>query len=209
MLYITSGFSKNPPVMCIQYKRLGGSSRNPNSPGARHAARLILCRRSRPSLRAGSARHAVAEPKRRRPRPRLRAGRRSRCPPSLTPPSPSPTPLSPSWAPATPLFPSPTPPSPSPTPSSPSWAPATPPSPSPTPPSPSPTPAGSISLSLSPLSLTILQLVVASETDDSWWLLLLSSMGSLLVFTISCACPKPFLTTMFFNSLTTRQTSLN
>jgi hypothetical protein len=44
-----------------------------------------------------------------------------------------------------------------------------PPSPTPPSPSPSPTPAGSVSLS--PLSLTILQLVVASETDDSWWLL--------------------------------------
>jgi hypothetical protein len=133
MLYITSGFSKNPPVMCIQYKRLGGSSKNPNSPGARHAARLILRRRPRLRLRAVSARHAVAEPKHRRPHPRLRAGRRSRRPPSPTPPSPS---LS-------------------------------------------PTPAGSVSLS--PLSLMILQLVVASETDDSWLLLRY----------------------MFFNSLTT------
>jgi hypothetical protein len=93
MLYITSGFSKNPHVMCIQYKRLGGSSRNPNSPGARHAARLIL--RRRPRLRAVSARHAIAEPKRCRPRLRLRARRRSRRPPSPTPPSPSPTPPSP------------------------------------------------------------------------------------------------------------------
>jgi hypothetical protein len=95
MLYITSGFSKNPSVMCIQYKRLGGSNRNPNSPGARHAARLILRCRPRPRLRAVSARHAVAEPKRHRPRPRLRAGRQSRRSPSPTPPSPSPTSQSP------------------------------------------------------------------------------------------------------------------
>ena len=31
MYNITRGFSKNPPVMCLQYKSLGGSSRNPNS----------------------------------------------------------------------------------------------------------------------------------------------------------------------------------
>lgn len=123
MLYITSSFSKKPPVIVYNIKGLAGSSRNPNSPGARHAARLILRRRPRLRLRAVSARHAVAEPKHRRPHPRLRAGRRSRRPPSPTPPSPS---LS-------------------------------------------PTPAGSVSLS--PLSLMILQLVVASETDDSWWLL--------------------------------------
>jgi hypothetical protein len=139
--------------MCIQYKRLGGSSRNPNSPEARHAARLILRHRPRPHLRAVSARHAVAEPKRRRPR--LRAGRRSHRPLSPTPPSPSPSPTPVGSAPLS-LSPLVAVPEPEPNP-------------------------GRFYLSLSLLSLTILQLVVASETDDSWWLLRY----------------------MFFNSLTT------
>jgi hypothetical protein len=33
MLYITSGFSKNPSVIVYNIKGLAGSSRNPNSPG--------------------------------------------------------------------------------------------------------------------------------------------------------------------------------
>jgi hypothetical protein len=34
MLYITSGFSKKPPVIVYNIKGLTGSSRNPNSPVA-------------------------------------------------------------------------------------------------------------------------------------------------------------------------------
>jgi hypothetical protein len=70
MLYITSGFSKNPPVIVYNIKGLAGSSRNPNSPGARHAARLIL-RLVPVPVSELSARHAVPMPKRRRPVPSL------------------------------------------------------------------------------------------------------------------------------------------
>jgi hypothetical protein len=117
---ITSTFSKNPLVMCIQYKRLGGSSRNPNSlpepdtpPGwycvvvPVPVSELWALATPSPSPSAAvpvpvselGAGHAVPRAQRRRPR--------------------GPTPPSPSWAPATLPSPSPTPPSPSPTLSSP------------------------------------------------------------------------------------------
>jgi hypothetical protein len=57
-------------MIVYNIKGLAGSSRNPNSPGARHTARLILRRRPRPRLRAVSARHTVPQAQPRRPRAR-------------------------------------------------------------------------------------------------------------------------------------------
>jgi hypothetical protein len=103
MLYITSGFSKNPPVMCLQYKSLGGSSRNPNS-----RPELIL------RCQADSAPSSPsASPSCERPPRRCRAQAQAPPSPSWAPATPSPSPTLPSLSP-TPLSPRPTPPPPPP-----------------------------------------------------------------------------------------------
>jgi hypothetical protein len=68
MLYITSGFSKKPPVIVYNIKGLAGSSRNPNSPGTDTlvAPPGWYCATPSPSPSVAVP-VPVSEPKRRRP----------------------------------------------------------------------------------------------------------------------------------------------
>jgi hypothetical protein len=76
MLYITSGFSKNPPVMVCNIKGLLVPAGTLTRPARADTVAPPGCRRPRPRARAlpsqspsPSATVPVPEPKRRRPRP--------------------------------------------------------------------------------------------------------------------------------------------